>query len=583
MNDGITLEVAQEDMRAVSSHLAEAYPESNAGQHAWVVPLHQAMYGDVGLQVILVFGAAGLVLLIACGNVAGLQLARARARRTELAVRTAMGAGRGRVARQLLTESTLLALAGGVAGVALAVGGLSVLRSLIPPTIPRVEDIAVDGPVLFFALGLSLFTGVFFGLAPALTASRTNLADSLKDGSVRGVLGGRRDKLRTAFVTVQFALCLMLLNGGFLLVRSYMLLRGSELGFDSERVLTMAVSLGQDRFETATEQAGFIDDVLASLRSLPGVEAVGASSKLPLLGGTNSTGRAEHQEPAVRPNDGTLIEVSSVLGDYHEAMGIPLLAGRRLTPADTLAAEANILINRAMAERLWPDEDPLGKRMTFTENPPRWRTVVGLVGDTRQWGLEYGARPEMYYHYTHRATQRVYLTLRTETDPATLAAGARARILTVDPDQPVSEVRTMAQIVGGALEAREFFTLMTGLFALVALMLASAGIYGVVSYQFQQRSHEMGVRIAMGATRNSVLGMVLGRGLKLAGYGLMLGVAGALASGRVVTSFLWGVGAFDLPTLTSTGLVLVGVALLGSIVPAVRATRVSPVEALRTD
>jgi putative ABC transport system permease protein len=584
LNSGISVEVAQEDMRAVSRHLAEDFPESNAGNYAWIVPLHQAMYGEVGFQVMLIFGAAGLVLLIACGNVAGLQLARASGRRTEIAVRAALGAGRGRVVRQLLTESTLLALAGGGAGGLLALGCLRVFRSLIPPTIPHAAEIAVDGPVLLFALMLSLLTGVFFGLAPALAASSTDIAGSLKQGgSHRGSGVPGRDRLRTAFVTVQFALCLMLLNGGFLLLRSYVMLRGSELGFESENVLTMALSLGGDRFDTEIEQAAFVDDVLASLRSLPDVVAVGASTKLPLLGGTNSFGRAEHEEPRARPNDGHLVEISAVLGDYHQAMGIPLLAGRRLTPADTLPAEPHVLINRAMAQRLWPDEDPLGKRFTFAEDPPEWITVVGVVGDVRQWGLEYRPRPEIYMPYSQRARGRIYVTLRADTDPQTLLAAVRARILAVDPEQPVSEIRTTEQILQGSLERREFFTLMTGIFAVIALVLASVGIYGVVSYQMQQRTREIGVRVAIGAAGGAVLRLVLMRGVKLVAYGLVLGVAGALASGAVLASLLWGVGPRDPMTLTFTGVVLAGLALLGSLVPAVRATHVSPVRALRAE
>jgi putative ABC transport system permease protein len=583
LHDGVDIGAAQEDMRAVSAGLAEEYPDTNAGNAAWIVPLHMAMYGDVGFQVLLVFGAAGLVLFIACGNVAGLQLTRSTGRRTEIAVRAAMGAGRGRVVRQLLTESTVLAVAGGAAGVLMAAGSLGVFRSLIPPTIPRADEIAVDGPVLLFTLAVALLSGVFFGLAPALSASRANLSDALKEGAVRGRWGGpRRDKLRTAFVTIQFALCLMLLNGGFLLVRSYTLLRGSSLGFDAENVLTMAVSLG-DRFDNNLEQASFVEDVMASLRSIPEVTAVGASTKLPLRGGTNASGRAEHEEPRVRPGDGWLIELSAVLGDYHEAMGIPLLAGRRLTPADTMPGEPNVLINETMAQRLWPDEDPLGKRFTLQEDPPRWITVVGVVGDVRQWGLESRARPEIYLPYVYRARPQIFLTLQSETDPETLLTAARARILSVDPEQPVSDIRTTRQILQGSLERREFFTLMTGFFAVIALILASVGIYGVTSFQVQQRTHEIGVRIAMGAARRRVLGLVLTQGVRLATYGLLLGVTGALVAGALMASFLWGVSPRDPLSLALTGLVLAAVAVVGSLVPAVRATRVSPVKALRAE
>jgi predicted permease len=583
-NDGVSLEVAQQDLRSVSSHLAEEYPESNAGNWAWVVPLRTAMYGEVGFQVMLVFGAAGLVLLIACGNVAGLQLARAGGRRTEMAVRAAMGAGRGRVVRQLLTESTLLALAGGMAGVLLAVAALGAFRSLIPPSVPRVERIGVDGAILGFALIVSLLTGIVFGLAPALSASKANLTDSLREGGGRGGHASpARERLRSAFVTVQFALCLVLLNGGLLLLKSYSLLQSTDAGFQAENVLTMALSLGGDRFRTAPERAAFIDEVEASLRTLPGVRAVGAVTKLPLLGGTNRTGRAEHEAPRERPNDGWLIEVSGILGDYHDAMGIPLLAGRMITPADTVPGDEKVVINQAMARRMWPDEEPLGKRFTFEEDPPRWLTVVGVVGDVRQWGLESRPIAEVYLPYTQRSAERVYLTVRTETDPSGLVAAARARVLAIDPDQPVSEVRTTDEIVRSALEPREFFTFLTGAFAAIALILAAVGIYGVTAYHVQQRTHEIGVRIAMGAARTRVLGLVLRRGTRMVAFGLVLGLSGALASGAIVSAFLWEVGALDPATLALTALVLSAIALLGSLVPAVRASRVPPMHALRAE
>jgi putative ABC transport system permease protein len=285
----------------------------------------------------------------------------------------------------------------------------------------------------------------------------------------------------------------------------------------------------------------------------------------------------------VRPIDGWLIEQSAIVGDYHRAMGIPLLAGRLLTPADTASSVQNVVINSAMATRMWPNENPLGKRFTFAENPPSWITVVGVVGDVRQWGLESRPISEIYYPYNLGGQQRIYLALKSETDPETLAAAARARILALDPDQPVSEIRTMDDIRRASMGRREFFTLMTGLFALIALILASVGIYGVISYHVHQRTHEIGIRIAIGAARGRVLRLVLLQAVKLAGVGLVLGVAGALVSGAVTASLLWGIAARDPTTLVLTGLVLAAIALVASLVPALRAMRVSPVEALRVE
>jgi predicted permease len=583
LREGVSIERAQADLTTIGERLEEAYPDTNEDIRASVVPLHILLYGDAGGLIILVLLATGAVLLIACGNIAGFLLARGMARQTEMAVRASLGAGKGRIVRQLLTESLLLALGGGAAALLLATGSLGGLKALIPPELPRTGDIRLDSGVLLFALLLSLATGVLFGLAPALAAARTQLTDALKEGGRAG--GGRRRKLmgRNAFVVAQIALSLSLANAGLLLIQSYASLRQVDQGFDGAHTLTMSLTLGGERYDEASERETFFDQLLPRLEAIPGVRAAGIVSKLPLLGGTNGNATTEEAWQMDPTGYGILTESSYVAGDYFGAMGISLLAGRMLEPQDAEVGAPGILINETAANQLWPDQNPLGKRLGWVGDSPTWRTVVGVVGDVRQAGPERTPRAEMYAAYGLNRRARMIITLNTAGDPRDLIVPAREAVLSVDPLQPVTEIRTMDELLDGQLSSREFSTLLIGLFSLLAVLLAAAGIYGVVSFFVAQRTREMGLRMALGAARAGLIGLVLRRALTIVFWGILFGMGGVWVSTRVISGLLFGVTPLDVPTLL-TGLgIMLGAGLIAALVPGMRGTRLSPVRALRTE
>jgi putative ABC transport system permease protein len=580
--DGVPLEMAQQDMNQVCLHLEEAYPDTNNEQGVRVVPLHLLLFGDAGYQIILMLLAAGAVLLIACGNIAGIQLARAAGRRTEIAVRASLGASRARVIQQLLTESVLLSAAGGVAALILAYWSLGAIKALVPPTIPRTDSIGLSSEVFAFAVVISIATGVLFGFAPALRASRAHLTDALKETEPVGRKGRSRFGGRNAFVIAQFALSLILANAGLLLIRSYATLCDVDQGFDREHTLTMALSLGGERYDEADEWRAFHNELIPRLEAIPGVRHAAAVSKLPLRGGTNGPVITEDQLTSAPDQDGTLMEITTIVGDYFESLAIPLLAGRTLRPDDADSVNPGVVINEAAARRLWPDQDPLGKRYAFGGNPP-WLTVVGVVGNVRQAGPERGVRAETYGDFSLRARARMYLTVMAEGDPATLIRPIRDAVLAVDPQQPVSEIRTMGEILAVDMSGREFFTFLIALFSALALVLAAAGIYGVISYFVVRRTRELGIRLALGAGQRGLLILVIRRALWIVGIGLVFGVAGIFGSTRIIANLLYGVEPLDLTSIFGGIGFLLLVGLVAALIPAFRTTRISPLTALRAE
>jgi predicted permease len=577
-----TLESAQTDMERVMRELAVEYPLTNTDRSVELFTVHEYLYGTVGRQLGLILGAAGVVLLIACANVAGLLLARAAGREAELAVRAALGASRRAMVRLLFSEALVLAALGGLGGVLLSFLATEALKSVLPPTIPRLDLIAVDGSALAFAFAASAITALVFGMIPALLASRTNLAASVKEGAY-GTLAPSKERMRDAFIVGQIALGLVLANGAALLVRSYAALRGQEYGFQAVGVLTMSLSPAGPAYQDQDAFVRFYDDVLGRVSAIPGVETVGTISRLPLFGGSNGSVWIEGTPPRASADEGPLVEVTSVHGDYFDAIGIPLLAGRLLEAEDSLSAAPGVVINRYLAEQAWPGEDPLGKRFSFADDPPLWLTVVGVVGDVRQWGPEQPAHGQLYAHLVRGWTTSGYLTVRTSMDPVALTSSVREAVLSVDPTQPPSDVRTMVERVERTMAQRRFYTMLIGLFAVAALFLASAGVYGTVSYFVARRIRELGIRMALGAGETGILGLVLRRGLRLALWGVAIGLVGVWATTSVVEGLVYGIGAIDALTLVAGCLTLGLVAVAASTLPALRAVRVPPVLALRSE
>ncbi len=587
LKPGVSVETGDAELKAIAKTLEERYPDTNQKKTAYVFSMHERLFGRIGLQLILLLSAAGFMLLIVCGNVASLLLARATGRQTEMAIRGAVGAGRGRIIRQLLTESLLLALMGGAAGVALTIWAMTFLRALMPTDIPRVANVGIDGAVFGYALVISILAGIVFGLAPALSASRSDLTESLKEGRGSQRRGSRHSLLRGSLVTGQFALALILANGATLMMQSYLHFRGQEQGFDPDNVLTVNVSLQGERYSDVWARDNFLRQTIQHVRAIPGVGHVGAVSKLPLRGGTNSSVWTEdNPERPLSGPFGPLIEFSRVSGDYFDAMGIRLLAGRLPTANDSVAGAPGTIINQEMANRLWPDQNAVGKRYSFRSEPPNWMTVVGVVEDVRQWGPYSRARAEHYLPYTApgwASGYRMYLIVKTETDPLSLVGQVREAVLAVDPDQPVSEIRTMEGVLEDQFAGQRFATLLVGTFAAIALLLVAAGVYGVVSFFVAQTSHEIGIRMALGAGRGRVLGLTLLRGLRLALTGAAIGTGGVFATTQVIRSLLYGASPIDIPTMAAGAVALLCVAALASLVPAQRAARVSPVTALRNE
>jgi predicted permease len=569
----VDLAQAQAEMDAISARLAREFPKSDDGWAAVVIPMQEEIVGNSRTMLLMLLGAVGLVLLIACANVGNLLFTRALSRRKEIAIRSALGAGRGRVFRQLLTEALLLAGAGGALGLLLAYGTLTSASTLLASQMPRAEEISIDGRVLLFTVGVSMLTGMLAGTLPAVRAGRSDLNDALKEGGRSdGAIGVGTRRL---LIVCEVALSLVLLMGAGVMIQSLLALRHGDTGFDPNNVLTMKVRLVDARYPSPVQRLSFFDAALQRIRALPGVEAAGTINDLPFADGSSQTLHLEGYPPQ---RDPVALQVRQITPGYLRAMGIPMLRGRDVVDSD---AEV-LLVSQDAATLYWGADDPIGRRASLPFSATVPRQVVGIVGDVKQRNLIEPPTPTAYY-YTRAPSGRVTFVIRTSVPPATLAQPAVAAIGAIDPEQPVGDIRTMVQLLDDKLTSQRFSALLLGVFAGVALLLAAVGIYSVLSYIVRGRSREIGIRRALGARTSDVLRLVIVEGMSPVLVGIAVGTIAALASARVVETLVFGVSASDPVTLAAVGATLALVALIASLVPAYRALRLDPVKTLRAE
>ena len=578
----VTFEQAKAEMNVIGARLEEQYNDFNAEWGVNVVPLRTQFTGEFRAALLVLLGAVGFVLLIACANVANLLLSRAAARQKEIAVRVAIGAGRARIVRQLLTESVLLASMGGAAGLLLALWATDLLVSLSPRELADLQQVKISVPVLGFTLAVSLLTGVIFGMAPAFEATRLKLQESLKEGSQNIGGGTRSHRLRSAFVVTEIALALVLLVGAGLLVRSFNRLQSVDPGFNAKNVLTMRISLPGRKYDTDRKRIDFFRQAVEQIKALPGVEAAGATNYLPFAGPHSGTLVEIEGRPKLPPGQELGTGACVTDANYFGAMQIPLKSGRLFTEQEATEMKHVVVINEAFARKNFPGEDPLGKRVIIymkEDNVPT--EIIGIVGDHKHMGLDSEIEPMSYWPHPEQAFPFMTFVIRTQGDPANIAPAARNVIQTLDAEQPLADVRTLESLLADSVARARFNTLLLTVFAVVALVLAAVGIYGVMSYSVTQRTHEIGIRMALGAQTSDVLALVVKQGMTLAIVGVGVGMAASFALTRIMASLLYGVSATDTLTFSLIPIVLGSVALLACYIPARRATRVDPMIALR--
>jgi putative ABC transport system permease protein len=590
LKPGASLKHAQVDMKRVSQQLGKEFPDLIVKEEtATVVSYHKHLVGDIRPALLILLGAVGFVLLITCANVANLLLARATARNKEMAIRAALGAGRLRLVRQLLIESTMLALAGGACGLLLSSWGLKGLLALTPGSLPQFSEVGIDARVLTLTLLIALITGILFGLVPALQTAKIDLNNSLLDGSGRTTVSARRARLRNVLILVEISLSLVLLVGAALLTRTFVNLRGVNPGFDPRNVLTMKLSLTEAKYDTTQAVWNLFQQVVARAEALPGVEAAAFVTNLPMEQGTDQPFKIEGEDKVYVGS-----EFRAITPNYFRAMSIPLRQGRYFLDADYTQSAGVVIINEALARKYFPSRNPIGRHLFITSGIVafRPREVIGIVGDVREFGLDNPAQPTLFIPAAHISDSATPLfnkifpasfVMRTKVAPMSLKTALQKEVLAVDGMKSLFNVRPLEELLADSLVRRQFAMLLLSIFAVIALFLASVGIYGVMSYSVSQRTHEIGIRVALGAQTSDVLWLVIREGIKLALFGVLIGVSGAWALTRLMKTLLFGVSATDPTTFAVIALFLIGVVLLACYLPARRATEVDPLVALRCD
>jgi putative ABC transport system permease protein len=582
LKPAVTFEQAQNEMNIIGARLEQQYQQFNAKWGVTVVPLRTQFTGEIRKPLLILLGAVGFVLLIACANVANLLLARAAARKKEIALRAGLGASRWRIARQLLTESLLLSIIGGVTGLLLAWWGTRALLALSPPELMDLRSTGVNVPVLLFTFALSLISGIAFGLVPAFEASRFDINEPLKE-SARGVIGGTRaQRLRSVFVVAQVALALVLLIGAGLLIKSLSRLQSVDPGFQADHLLTMRINLPVRKYDSDPKLLNFFKQAIEQIRAIPGVESVGAINTIPFGGPHSGTNLQIEGQPKRPPGQELTTGVCVTDANYFQTMRIPLKRGRLFTQQEAMEMRHVVVVNEAFARENFPGQDPIGQRVTINmkdDNQPS--EVIGIVGDNKHKSLDTEVEPMAFWPHAELVYSSMTLTIRTQGDSTSIAGVARNVIHQMDPEQPIGEVITMNGLMARSVAKSTFNSMLLGIFSGVALVMAAVGIYGVMSYAVLQRTHEIGVRMALGAQRGDVLKLILKQGVVLAVAGVLVGLAGSFGLTRVISTLLFNVAATDKATFAAVAVGLFAITFVASYIPAWRATRVDPLVALR--